>query len=66
MARRQQKPAGVVVIAMDPGWVKTRMGGEGAVLEPSDSIGGMLRVLHGLKSEDNGTFYESSGRRLPW
>lgn len=58
--------SGAVVIVMDPGWVKTRMGGEGAVLEPEESIGGMLKVLHGLKSEDNGKFFTYDGSEVPW
>ncbi|CAK7216875.1 hypothetical protein SCUCBS95973_002958 [Sporothrix curviconia] len=58
--------AQAVVIAMDPGWVKTRMGGEGALLEPDVSIAGMLKVLHGLKDEDNVSFYTSDGARKPW
>jgi len=57
---------GAVVISMDPGWVKTRMGGEGALLEASDSVGGMLRVLHGLDGKDTGSFYRSSGDKVPW
>jgi len=37
-----------IVICMDPGWVKTRMGGEGAVLEPEESIGkSTLRASEG-------------------
>lgn len=60
------KLGGAVVISMDPGWVKTRMGGEGAVLEPEDSIGGMIKVLHGLKDGDNGKFFCYSGEQVPW
>jgi NAD(P)-dependent dehydrogenase (short-subunit alcohol dehydrogenase family) len=60
------KLPGVAVIVMDPGWVKTRMGGDGAILEAKDSIGGMLKVLHGLKSEDNGKFYTYDGSEVPW
>ena len=60
------KLPGVVVIVMDPGWVKTRMGGEGAVLEAQESIGGMLKTLHGLKGEDNGKFYTYDGSEVPW
>jgi NAD(P)-dependent dehydrogenase (short-subunit alcohol dehydrogenase family) len=37
----QLKDKGIKVICMDPGWVKTRMGGEGAILEPDVSIGGV-------------------------
>ena len=62
----REKLPGVVVIVMDPGWVKTRMGGSGATIEAHDSVGGMLKVLHGLKSEDNGKFLHSSGRSIPW
>lgn len=57
---------GAVVIVMDPGWVQTRMGGEGAILEPKTSIGGMLKALHGLKTEDNGKFYAYDGSETPW
>jgi NAD(P)-dependent dehydrogenase (short-subunit alcohol dehydrogenase family) len=62
----KEKLPGVVVIVMDPGWVKTRMGGEGAVLEPEDSIGGMLKVVHGLKGEDNGKYFTYDGSEVPW
>ncbi len=54
---------GVKVICMDPGWVKTRMGGEGAILEPEESIGGMLKTIY--KSE-NGKFYTYTGDEVPW
>ncbi|KAF2201072.1 NAD(P)-binding protein [Delitschia confertaspora ATCC 74209] len=54
------------VICMDPGWVKTRMGGEGAIEEPEVSIEGMLKTVHGLKKEDSGKFYRFSGDIVPW
>ncbi|OIW31911.1 NAD(P)-binding protein [Coniochaeta ligniaria NRRL 30616] len=60
------KLPGVVIIVMDPGWVKTRMGGEGAILEAEHSIGGMLKKLHGLKSEDNGKYFMHDGSEVPW
>jgi NAD(P)-dependent dehydrogenase (short-subunit alcohol dehydrogenase family) len=55
-----------IVITMDPGWVKTRLGGVGAILEPEESIGGMLKVLRGLKPEDTAKFYHYSGNEIPW
>ena len=63
------KEKGVKVICMDPGWVKTRMGGGGAVLEPEDSIGGMLQVVHGLEGqnlEGKAKFYAYDGGEVPW
>jgi NAD(P)-dependent dehydrogenase (short-subunit alcohol dehydrogenase family) len=58
------KGRGVKVISMDPGWVKTRMGGEWAALQPAESIRGMLKVVHGL--EESGAFYDYSGNEVPW
>jgi hypothetical protein len=40
------------------------MGGEGAVLEPEESISGMLKVVHGL--EGSGKFYTYDGSEVPW
>jgi hypothetical protein len=51
---------------MDPGWVKTRLGGDGVMLEPHESVGGMLKVLHGLKDEDSTKFFHYSGEQIPW
>jgi len=42
------------------------MGGEGAILEPEESIGGMLKAIHGLGEEDNGKFYTYTGKEVPW
>ncbi|KAK3338590.1 hypothetical protein B0H65DRAFT_479513 [Neurospora tetraspora] len=57
---------GAVVIMMCPGWVKTDMGGKEAMLSPEESIGGQLKVLQGLKEEDNGKFFNYSGAQVPW
>ncbi|KAF2733321.1 NAD(P)-binding protein [Polyplosphaeria fusca] len=54
------------VICMDPGWVKTRMGGKGAMVEPHVSIEGMLHVISGLKKEDSGKFFRFDGSQVPW
>lgn len=62
----KQHLAGAVVISMDPGWVKTRMGGEGAVLEATESVGKMLQVLHQVGAEDSGKFYQYSGEESAW
>jgi NAD(P)-dependent dehydrogenase (short-subunit alcohol dehydrogenase family) len=55
-----------IVICMDPGWVKTRMGGKGAMVEPEVSISGMLDVIKNLKQEDSGKFYRFDGSQCPW
>lgn len=60
------KAAGVKVVCMDPGWVKTRMGGKGAMIEASESVESMLEVVGGLKAEDSGKFYRYDGAFVPW
>ncbi|KAG9720730.1 NAD(P)-binding protein, partial [Aureobasidium melanogenum] len=62
----REKLPGAVVISMDPGWVKTRMGGEGALIEAHESISGMLKVLYGLKKDDTASFWTYSGEQVPW
>ena len=62
----QLREQGVKVVCMDPGWVKTRMGGVGAILEPEESIGGMLKVIRSLKEGDSGKFYQYDGGIVPW
>jgi NAD(P)-dependent dehydrogenase (short-subunit alcohol dehydrogenase family) len=63
---RDLKDDGVIVVCMDPGWVKTRMGGAGALIEAEVSIKGMLDVIGGLKAEDSGKFYKYDGSEVPW
>jgi len=57
---------GFTCVVMHPGWVKTRMGGESAPVEPKDSIAGMLKVIQGLKPADNGRFLDYQGQTVPW
>jgi NAD(P)-dependent dehydrogenase (short-subunit alcohol dehydrogenase family) len=57
---------GVIVICMDPGWVKTDMGGKGAVLEKEESIEGMLRCLSGLTIAESGKFFVYDGHEKAW
>lgn len=63
---RELRRGRVVVICMDPGWVKTRMGGKGAMVEPEVSISGMLEVVRGLRMEDSGKFFRFDGGVVPW
>ncbi|KAL6710937.1 hypothetical protein ACN47E_006812 [Coniothyrium glycines] len=58
--------SGVVVVCVDPGWVKTRMGGEGAMIEAEVSVGGMLKVVAGLGEKDSGRFLRYDGEEVAW
>lgn len=56
----------IISIALNPGWVKTDMGGSYAPLEPKDSVAGQLKVVLGLKKEDAGRFLSYDGTELTW
>ena len=57
---------GVTVVALDPGWVQTDMGGPDAELTPTESIRGMIRVLEALSTADSGKYLSYNGAELPW
>jgi NAD(P)-dependent dehydrogenase (short-subunit alcohol dehydrogenase family) len=57
---------GIIAIAMHPGWVKTDMGGEEAMITTRESITGMLKVIAGLQASDSGRLLTYAGEELPW
>ena len=56
----------IKVLAMCPGYVKTRMNGGGANLEPQESIEGMLKQINDLDTESSGTFVRYNGEDINW
>ena len=56
----------VKVLAMCPGYVKTRMNGGGANLEPEESIKGMLKQIEKLDLESSGRFVRYNGESINW
>ncbi len=53
-------------VVIDPGWVRTDMGGPEAPLTPEASVGAMLGVIEGLSPSDSGRFLDRRGRDIPW
>lgn len=60
------KHKGFTVVAIDPGWVKTDMGGKNALITPEESVTGIRHVLNTLTQEDTGTFINYQGKKQPW
>jgi NAD(P)-dependent dehydrogenase (short-subunit alcohol dehydrogenase family) len=62
----QLRPRGVTVVVLNPGWVRTDMGGPDARLSVQESVARMRRVIAGLTPADAGRFYNHDGRIYPW
>jgi NAD(P)-dependent dehydrogenase (short-subunit alcohol dehydrogenase family) len=59
-------PRGVTCVVINPGWVRTDMGGMNATLDPSESISRMRLVIATLSPELSGKFFNHTGREYPW
>ena len=57
---------GVISVALHPGWVKTRMGGQNAPLTIEQSVAGQQQIFDRLSSNDSGRFFNYDGKELPW
>jgi len=57
---------GITCVVVNPGWVKTDMGGPNAKLSPEESIQALRRVIAKIGPEDSGKFYNYDGREYPW
>ena len=56
----------IIAILLHPGWVKTDMGGPGALITAEQSVTGMRRVIGNLTLKDSGKFYAFDGKEVPW
>ncbi|CDO69111.1 hypothetical protein BN946_scf185042.g13 [Trametes cinnabarina] len=63
--QKTEKPD-IVFVGMDPGWVKTAMGGDDATLEPEESASHILKVVTKLSTKDSGKFLRYTGEEIPW
>jgi NAD(P)-dependent dehydrogenase (short-subunit alcohol dehydrogenase family) len=60
------KPKEIIVALLNPGWVRTDMGGSGAHLDAFESVAGMREVIGRLSAANSGRFYNYDGTELPW
>lgn len=63
------KGDGVTVALLSPGTVKVEKMGDvnfPGLIEPSESIGGMIKVIDGLTIEDSGAYYRYDGSPQPF
>ncbi len=60
------RDAGVVSVVINPGWVKTDMGGAGAAISANESVRSMLTQIDGATLAQSGSFLNWRGGGYPW
>ena len=56
----------IIVVALNPGWVQTDMGGPKAPLSPADAVEAIHKVIDTLSAGDSGLFLHWDGTEHPW
>ena len=56
----------VRVVSVDPGWVRTDLGGPSARLEPAEAVTQVRAVLADLPADASGRFWNRHGEEVPW
>ena len=59
-------PRGITFVVVNPGWVRTDMGGSRGKLSPEESIQSLRTVIAALRPEDSGKFLNYTGKTYPW
>lgn len=60
------KDHGILVISLHPGWVRTDMGTDRALISKEESIEGSLRALGSAGEESYGKILSFEGKILPF
>ena len=60
------KALGVGVLLVHPGWVRTRMGGSTAPVNPEESVAGMRALVERFEMGMSGEPFRYDGSHLPW
>jgi NAD(P)-dependent dehydrogenase (short-subunit alcohol dehydrogenase family) len=59
-------PRGISIAILDPGWVKSDMGGTAAPITPEQSVAGMRQIIGKLNPDNTGKFTSYNGQQVAW
>ncbi len=59
-------PRGISCVLVNPGWVRTDMGGPGATLSVQESVTALRRLIERFGPVQSGKFFNNDGREYPW
>lgn len=62
----EAKRWGITTVLLDPGWVRTDMGGPSAPITPENAARHMIRLIDSLTPRHNGRFLNWQGHELDW
>jgi NAD(P)-dependent dehydrogenase (short-subunit alcohol dehydrogenase family) len=60
------KERGIKVLAIQPGWMKTNMGGPNAEVDPADTAAGIYALVERSWHADDPIYMDYAGKPLPW
>ncbi len=55
---------GVSCVALNPGWVKTGIGGPNATFTPAESVTKLKHIIDGLTTAESGKFFNHDGTEI--
>jgi len=56
----------IAVAILHPGYVRTDMTNHSGIIEPQESVAGLLERIDQLTMETSGSFWHTNGELLPW
>jgi len=62
----RERGSKVALMAISPGWVKTKLSGWEGTTDIEDSVDGMFSVLKKLTLEETGSFWNWTGDAMPY
>jgi NAD(P)-dependent dehydrogenase (short-subunit alcohol dehydrogenase family) len=59
-------PRGIICVVINPGWVRTDMGGPNANLTPAESVKRLRHLIESFEPAQSGKFFNHDGREYAW